>query len=596
MKDIIKKFIIIVIIFLLASIGFLPITYAETQKIKQKSIKDNTTNPSGILNYEYVIITSNELVYSNFQILKYYKSQYLNATIASVESIINNPDFWVDGIYGDATSQSNGNPFIEDGKEVISNFDTFNDTQARIRNYIRYMYLERGTNYILLGGDVEIIPVRKLRIDDAYWYNGHEYQYIDGNIRSDLYYAALYGTYNDDFDEYFGEDEEHSIREEADLTAEVYIGRAPVNDNDEVKTFVDKVIHYETHDKPKDIQLHQAGINQINDPNSVVIPETCAQLIPTGYTIYKLYSIYERVTIDKYVECFKNPDKSILLHIGSGNEIFYYTYRAVGDDIEFSIYEVNQLDNTFFPVHISISCNSGDFGYEEDCIAEALLLWKYGGASACIFNTHYGFVSADSALDYSGEFIVRQFYEIFQNSTENLGKIMEFSKDYFVDTAYTEKGYRWCIYTINLLGDPETPIFEKRDEIPLYDEVFVDDNFDSSTPGWGEDHFDKIQDGINAVFDNGFVYVSEGIYNENIVINKMLSLIGENKESTIIRGGPNYNTVTLESGSVLIENFTITQSRGKSIIYYNGIKINEECENNEIYNNIITGNNQYGVL
>jgi hypothetical protein len=596
MEDLIKKYTTLGIVFVFITIGFSQNTFANTQNIKTLSINDNSTNPSDILDYEYIIITSNELLYSNFQILLYYKSQYLNATIFTVESIINSPDFWVDGIYGDATSQSNGNPWVEDGKQVTSNFDTFNDTQAKVRNFIRFAFIEWKTRYVLLGGDIEIIPARKLRIDDALWYSGSGYEEIDANIRSDLYYAALNGTYNDDFDEYFGEDEEHSIREEADLIPEVYVGRAPVLDNIEVKTFVDKVLHYETHTKPNDIQLHQAGINQINDPDSTVIPETCAQLIPSSFNIHKLYSIYERVTIDKWVDCFKNPDKSIILHIGSGHEYYYYIYRAIADDIAFSVGEVNQLDNTFYPVHFSISCNSGDFGYTEDCLAERLLLWKYGGPSACIFNTHYGFATHESALDYSGEFIVRQFYEIFVNNTENLGKILQFSKKHFVTSAYTDKGYRWCIYTINLLGDPETPIFEKRDEPPIYDEVFVDDDFNSSTPGWGEDHFDKIQDGINAVFENGFVYVFNGTYNENIVINKVLNLIGENKNTTIIKGGPSYNTVTINSDSVLIKNFTITQTNIILSIYYNGIKINKGYESNEIYNNIITGNKVYGVL
>ena len=74
-----------------------------------------------------------------------------------------------------------------------------------------------------------------------------------------------------------------------------------------------------------------------------------------------------------------------------------------------------------------------------------MLIWEFGGPSACIFNTHYGFATESNALDYSGEFIVRQFYEIFQNDTENIGKVMQYSKDHFVDSAYSNKGYRWCI-------------------------------------------------------------------------------------------------------------------------------------------------------
>jgi parallel beta-helix repeat protein len=66
--------------------------------------------------------------------------------------------------------------------------------------------------------------------------------------------------------------------------------------------------------------------------------------------------------------------------------------------------------------------------------------------------------------------------------------------------------------------------------------VYVDDDYNESTPGWQIDRFDKIQHGINAVSDGGTVFVFNGTYNENIVIDKTICLIGENRDSTIING------------------------------------------------------------
>ena len=85
---------------------------------------------------------------------------------------------------------------------------------------------------------------------------------------------------------------------------------------------------------------------------------------------------------------------------------------------------------------------------------------------------------------------------------------------------------------------------------PPSDNVYVDDGYDSSTPGWGYDHFDNIQDGIDAVAENGTVYVFNGTYYENVVIiNKTVNLIGENKDTTIIdakgNGTPSRNSVLL---------------------------------------------------
>ncbi len=50
-------------------------------------------------------------------------------------------------------------------------------------------------------------------------------------------------------------------------------------------------------------------------------------------------------------------------------------------------------------------------------------------------------------------------------------------------------------------------------------EVWVDDDFNSSTPGWGITHFDNIQDGIDAVASS-MVNVAAGTYPEYLIIYK----------------------------------------------------------------------------
>ncbi len=65
--------------------------------------------------------------------------------------------------------------------------------------------------------------------------------------------------------------------------------------------------------------------------------------------------------------------------------------------------------------------------------------------------------------------------------------------------------------------------------------IWVDDDYNASTPGWGYDHFSSIQDGIDAVDVGGTVYVYNGTYHGYLTIGKnYLTLKGENKYSTII--------------------------------------------------------------
>jgi len=92
------------------------------------------------------------------------------------------------------------------------------------------------------------------------------------------------------------------------------------------------------------------------------------------------------------------------------------------------------------------------------------------------------------------------------------------------------------------------------------DTIYVDDDYNESTPGWNDTHFDNIQDAIDAVFDGDTIYVYKGIYLENLKINKTISLVGEDRDSTIIDGGGNVNVV------IIPLNFTVFKSSMSMII------------------------------
>jgi parallel beta-helix repeat protein len=573
------------------------IDYRLNQNNIYYSISTNNSNST----FEYIIITSDDFVDSSFQVLISHKSNYMNATIVTLEDIISNPNFWVNGTYGDATNRSSGNPYIKNDTEVTANYSIFNDTTAKIRNFIRFAHQNWNAEYILLGGDVEIVPVRKLYVNISGWETSLLFdRSIEGWIPSDLYYGNLNGTWNKDFDEKFGEIGNNAIKDEADIYSEVFIGRAPIDGKHDIATFVNKVINFETTIKPKDIFIHQSNLTKSKGPDTILIPEECAKLIPDSYKIHKLYQKNEIINKEKWVESFKIPNKLVHLHIGNGyyfgpTESWYRLYYNEEVEEIFSNNDIGRLDNAFFPIHISISCLSGNFE-NVDCLAEELLLWSKGGPSACIFNSEVGCVKYDDSLAYSGEYIKQLFYELFVRETGNLGKINQFSKYYFVNISYTNPNYRWIIYETNLLGDPETPVFETR--IKLQPQIiYVDDDFNSSTSGWNVTHFDKIQKGIKACSNYGIVYVNNGTYLENVVIDKTIKLIGENKYSTIIDGVNNENIVIIKSNSSEITNFTLLHNYSdENKKEFTGIFIPKDCWGNTISNNVIINNSKSGII
>ena len=143
--------------------------------------------------------------------------------------------------------------------------------------------------------------------------------------------------------------------------------------------------------------------------------------------------------------------------------------------------------------------------------------------------------------------------------------------------------------------------------------LFVDDNYNASTPGWGEDHFNSIQSAINKASDYYTIVVYNGTYNEGITVNKPLTIVGENQSSTIINGGGTSLVVNITARFVNISHFTI--KNGSNIAGYAVVRVNADdtilydnrimggyhgvllynSNNNTLYSNTITSNNGNGV-
>lgn len=123
----------------------------------------------------------------------------------------------------------------------------------------------------------------------------------------------------------------------------------------------------------------------------------------------------------------------------------------------------------------------------------------------------------------------------------------------------------------------------------------------------GSDNYKTIQEAINNASSGDTIFVRKGIYTENIVINKSITLIGEDRESTIIDGGATGNVISIKASNVTIKGFTIKKSdpsigcgifieRSGNIISnnsilnnYAGIQITFSSAN-QIYENIISAN------
>jgi nitrous oxidase accessory protein len=85
--------------------------------------------------------------------------------------------------------------------------------------------------------------------------------------------------------------------------------------------------------------------------------------------------------------------------------------------------------------------------------------------------------------------------------------------------------------------------------------------------GGGPGNYTTIQSAINAASNGDTIFVYSGTYLENLIINTSVTLLGENKTTTIIQGNSLNPTVEILAESVKIQGFSIKNDGSQDGIY-----------------------------
>lgn len=98
--------------------------------------------------------------------------------------------------------------------------------------------------------------------------------------------------------------------------------------------------------------------------------------------------------------------------------------------------------------------------------------------------------------------------------------------------------------------------------------------------------YPTIQKAINQAKPGDTVFVHSGTYAEHIIVNKTISLIGEDRETTIIDGQGTGSPINITSSNVYLKGFTV---KGGTGLFCSGIFIGHS-NTNYIINNKVTDN------
>ena len=349
---------------------------------------------------------------------------------------------------------------------------TMSDLQGNspldVKNFIIDSYNQYGIEYVLLGSDEPDIPVH---YSEAY--NPALRQ--DELIPSDQWYCL--------FDD--------------DLMPEINIGRACVDNLDEVDNFVTKTINYasntdvEEYDSclmvgQKLLPLTYGGnymdelINECDNNDEYIDP---TEGIPeTRYHMVKLYERYYEWDKTELLGLINNDDFYLINHLGHGH--FYhimkleepFTRTQSGELVESN--DITNLVRNNRPFFLySQACYAGSFDntdykgnrYEEDCIGEYLTVKTDYGAFAAIMNSRYGLGTLLLTLG-PNQFFHREFWDsVFDDDIYSIGQANQQSKIKNLNRIISipELSLDYSYWEITLFGDPTVEIKVPSAKYPM---------------------------------------------------------------------------------------------------------------------------------
>jgi len=123
--------------------------------------------------------------------------------------------------------------------------------------------------------------------------------------------------------------------------------------------------------------------------------------------------------------------------------------------------------------------------------------------------------------------------------------------------------------------------------------IYVDDdNVAGPWDGTPEHPYQNITSALEYAVADDTVFVFSGTYNEKVVVDESLTLIGENRKTTIIDGGGYGNVIYVTANYVTVANFTILNG-GNGGLTGSGVSLISSSFNTIFGNNIT--NNSKGI-
>lgn len=382
--------------------------------------------------------------------------------------------------------------------EIIAEYPE-KDIQLSIKSYLYDMY-KNGLQYVLLGGDDSIVPVRGCYGKAGIYESSRE----DYKIPTDLYYSCFDGDFSWDANSngIYGE-----VSDNISMNPSIFVTRVPVRSIEDVSAFVNKVIDYEKRPNWNN-KILMVGNKLSNDDTTS--GQSDAQIKSEelyNQYINRYWSGYRTRLYDTYSDVNNNPLNDVSLQnelqkgyafadvISHGNpECWQFNNNR------YSLDKAKTVENPSHTIITTIACSTNAFDsfvgehgryFDDPCLSESFIRNPKSGIIAYLGCSREGWYSNLPLynLTYSLQYEAL-FYENLlgtNNCDKNFGKIVAITKQQMAPLCTQNGENRWIQYGLNPIGDPEMPIYTshpqsfnvhsvwKSDKNGLYLDTGVDD-------------------------------------------------------------------------------------------------------------------------
>lgn len=365
---------------------------------------------------------------------------------------------------------------IEDIYIKYSNDNTTN--QEKIKQCLYDHYLNNGLQWVLLGGDDNIVPTRNCKVRYIYEDKEDGITVCDSaDVVSDLYYSSFGGEFSWDKNQngIYGE-----LEDGMNLYSNVFLSRLPVRNSQQATSYIKKLIKYEQSPPldgwienilmmGRETHTSQRDANGRSDGHLKSEQLYEFHIAPFANNLNKKY-LYDTGNNLGYEGGMTNANLLNAINNESPHYLSVYTHggdntwKTCSGAFYCTSGEIFLNDNKPMVV-ATTACHTNDFACHTS-LSEAMLRSNNGGAIA-----YWG--SSDSGWGYENPNewgpslnMCAWFWTYLFSENNQFAHITTDVKEFFLPHANTYSNtYLWLLLSMNAIGDSELPIYTSSPSI-----------------------------------------------------------------------------------------------------------------------------------